>query len=90
MIIENSKDILNLLLGLSVVMVATVFAWLLYQMGRTIKKANQIMDNVQKITATFREKAAATATAINLFGKTLETVIRHVSESKAKKNKKQK
>lgn len=90
MIIENSKDILNLLLGLSVVLVAIVFAWLLYQMGRTIKKANQIMDNVQKITSTFREKAAATATALNLFAKTLETVIRHVSESKANKNKKQK
>lgn len=98
MIIENSKDILNLLLGLSAALVAIVFSWLLYQMGKTIKKANQIVDNVQKITASindgmkhFKEKAASSAAAVSIFVKATEAIVKHLSNrQKANKNKKQK
>ncbi len=47
---NTSQDILNWLLGFSVLIVALFLAWLLYQMAKTLKNINQTLEGIQKIT----------------------------------------
>lgn len=47
---STSNDVLNWLLGVSVLIVALLLAWLLYQMARTLKNINKTLEGIQKIT----------------------------------------
>lgn len=47
---NDSRDILNWMLGVSVLLVSCWLSWLLYQMGRTLKNVNQTLEGIQKIT----------------------------------------
>ena len=47
---ETSKDVLNLLLGFSILWVALWFSWILYQIGRTLKGVNDTINIVKNIT----------------------------------------
>lgn len=47
---STSRDILNWLLGISVLLVAVWFSWLLFQMARTLKNINRTLEGIQKIT----------------------------------------
>lgn len=48
MFIENSQDILNLVVAFSVLWVALFLSWLLYYATQILKHANQIVEDVQR------------------------------------------
>lgn len=94
--LENSKDILNWALSISAVMVAVLFSWLLYQIGRVIKSTNDTIKSVQKIVngvdetlEKFKSKAGNFGAFLTVFVKSAQEVLKVVSQRKAK-NKKQK
>lgn len=47
--LENSKDLLNILLGSSVLLVSLFFSWILFEIAKTIKSVNNTVSGVQKI-----------------------------------------
>ena len=47
MFIQDSKDILNLVIAFSVLWVAIFLSWLLYYAAQILKHANQIIEEVQ-------------------------------------------
>ena len=95
--LENSKDILNWALGISVFMVAVLFSWLIYQISKTIKSVNDTIKVVEKIThnvdqgvENFKNKAGNLSAFLTVFGKGAQEVIKAVQKKKTKKEKKQK
>lgn len=48
MFIENSRDILNIVVAFSVLWVALFLSWLLYYATQILKHANEIVEDVQK------------------------------------------
>ena len=93
--LENSKDILNWALGISAVMVAILFSWLLYQIGRAIKSANDTIKGVQKIVNSvdetldnFKSKAGNLAAFLTVFVKGAQEVLKAVGQRKNKKQSK--
>ncbi|MBI3495390.1 hypothetical protein HY065_02075 [Candidatus Berkelbacteria bacterium] len=47
MLIENSRDVLNLVVAFSVLWVALFLSWLLYYAAQILRHANQIVEDVQ-------------------------------------------
>ncbi|MDD5750005.1 MAG: hypothetical protein PHO91_04525 [Patescibacteria group bacterium] len=95
--LENSKDILNWALGISVFMVALLFSWLLYQIGKTVKSANdtikiaqKIVNNLDKGVESFKNKAGNLSAFLTVFGKGAQEVVKAIQKKKTKKDKKQK
>ncbi len=93
--LESSKDVLNLVLGLSVLLVAVLFSWVLYQMGRMIKNVNDTMKTVQKIVKNvdegidnFKSKAGNAAAFLTLFVKGAQEIAKTVNKKRDKKTSK--
>ncbi len=94
---NESRDILNWLLGISVLLVACWLSWLLYQMGRTLKNVNQTLEGIQKITSsiqngleTLHEKTSHLATYFSIVLKLGEQILNMIknksSERRAKES----
>lgn len=47
--LENSKDVLNIVLAVSVLTVSVFFSWILFEIARTMKGIHKTVDGVQKI-----------------------------------------
>ena len=45
--LETSRDILNLLLGVSIFLIAIWLSWIFYQIGRTLQNVNRTMTSIQ-------------------------------------------
>lgn len=50
--LETSKDLLNMTIGFSVLLVSVLFSWILFEIARTIKNVNKTVGGVQKIVDT--------------------------------------
>ncbi len=92
--LETSKDLLNVVLAISVFLVAVFFSWILYQMGRALKGVNDIIKNVQEIVEsakeavnTIKSKGAQAAGVLNLAVKAGQQIIKQVNKRKAKPKK---
>jgi uncharacterized protein YoxC len=93
--LATSKDVLNLLLGFSVVLVAIVFSWVLYQIGKTLKGVNEtvkvtknIAHNIDEAVANFKNRAgdvAAYMTVLAKGGQEIFQIIRNHTGHKGKK-----
>ena len=97
--LETSKDLLNILLGVSVTLVAVLFSWLLYQMARaikgitdTIKIVKNIAKNVDEGVKTFKDKAGNAAAFLTVLIKSGQEILKSVQKKKTtrRKTKKQK
>jgi len=87
--LETSKDLLNILLGSSVLIVALLLSWLIYQTARTIKGMNDIIKIVQNIAKnidegvnTFKSKAGNAAAFLAVFIKGAQSILATVSKKK--------
>lgn len=87
--LETSKDLLNIMLGSSVLIVALLFAWLLYQGARTIKGINDIIKIVQNIVHNidegvniFKSKAGNAAAFLTVFIKGAQSILSTVNKKK--------
>ncbi len=50
--LETSKDLLNISIGFSVLLISVLFSWILLEIARTIKSVNKTVGGVQKIVDT--------------------------------------
>ncbi|MCD4760973.1 hypothetical protein K8R42_03685 [bacterium] len=90
--LETSKDLLNILLGVSVVLVAILSSWLLYQMARAIKGVNDtikivknIANNIDQGVEQFKSKAGNAAAFLTVFIKSAQSILQTVQTKKSKK-----
>ena len=96
---DTSKDVLNIMLGSSVLIVALLFSWLLYQSARTIKGLNDTISSVQNLIRNiddgiknFKNKAGNAAAFLTVLIKSAQSILNTVSGKKktSSKTKKQK
>lgn len=92
--LETSRDLLNVLIGLSVLMVAVFFSALLYQMIRGIKNINDttakfknIADTIHQGLTDLKSHSSATAAYVGLFIKGGLEILKQLQNRKANKNK---
>ncbi|MBT4516352.1 MAG: hypothetical protein HOC78_00450 [Candidatus Komeilibacteria bacterium] len=92
--LETSKDLLNIMLGSSALIVALLFSWLLYQTARTIKGVNDIIKVVQNIVSnidegvnTFKDKAGNAAAFLTVFIKGAQSILTTVNKKKTSSKK---
>lgn len=93
---ETSKDILNLVLSISVLLVATALAWLFYQMAKTFHAINRVAESVEKITGAieesierFKDKTSNIASYLTVVLKTGQQILEMVQNKRtARRNKK--
>lgn len=95
--LETSKDVLNILLGVSVLMLAIWLSWVLYQVSKTLQNINKAMSMVQQVAESMhqlidrlKEKASNLGTYLALIAKGGEQIFDFVKERQAKKSKKTK
>ena len=90
--LETSKDVLNILLGVSVLMLAIWLSWVLYQVGKTLQNINKAMSMVQQVAESMhqlvdrlKEKASNFGTYLALIAKGGEQIFDFVKERQNKK-----
>lgn len=95
--LETSRDLLNILLGVSVLLVAILFSWVLYQGGRamkgindTIKVVTNIANNVDEGVKIFKDKAGNAGAFLTVLMKGGQEFIKTVQKKKAGKKKTEK
>lgn len=87
---DTSKDVLNLVLGLSIFIVALALSWLLYQMAKTFRSINQVAEGAEKIIKAieesierFKDKTSNIATYLTVVLKTGQQILEMVQNKKA-------
>lgn len=95
--LETSRDLLNIMLGSSVLLVAILFSWVLYQGGRamkgindTIKVVENIAKNVDEGVKTFKDKAGNAAAFLTVLMKGGQEFMKTMQKKKASKTTKKK
>lgn len=93
--LETSKDVLNLLLGVSILLVAVFISWTTYQVGRMLKNVNDTIKGVQKIVASidelvnkFKEKSGDAMTYLTVLIKSGQEVMNLVKKAKSGRGRK--
>ena len=88
--LETSKDLLNIMLGSSVLIVALLFSWLLYQTARTIKGANDaiklvqnLVNNIDDCVKTLKSKAGNAAAFGAIIVKGAQSILANINKKKA-------
>lgn len=94
--LESSKDLLYILLGVSIFMVAAFFSWVLYQIGQSIKGFNDVIHKVKSIADSIHEgitelkdKGNHAASYIGLFIKGGMEILKHLQKRRARSGKSQ-
>lgn len=94
---ETSKDILNLLLGVSVFLIAIWLSWIFYQIGKTLQNVNKLMGGFNKATEAFtdlinkiKEKTNSAGAYLSLLLKGGQQIVDMVKNKKAKSNSRKK
>lgn len=67
--IESSKDILYLVIAISIAILTVFFVWSLYYIAMILKRAHQAVEEVQDLIVKVRERVEQ-----------LESLIKHVEE----------
>lgn len=95
--LETSKDVLNLLLGFSVLIVAVFFSWMIYQMGRMLKNVNDTIKGVQNVVTSideiikkFKDKAGDAMTYLTVLIKSGQEIMSFVKKQKSNRSRKKK
>jgi len=88
--LETSKDLLNIMLGSSVLLVSLLLSWLLYQVTRTIKGVNDtisivqnLVNNIDEGVSAFKSKAGNTAAFLTVFIKSAQSILATVNKKKS-------
>ncbi len=90
--LETSRDVLNILLGVSVLMLAIWLSWVLYQVGKTLQNINQAMsmlqrtaESMQQLIDRLKDKASNIGSYLAIIAKGGEQIFDFVKERQAKK-----
>jgi uncharacterized protein YoxC len=91
--LETSKDVLNILLGVSFFLIAIWLSWVLYQVGKTLQNINKAMSMVQQAAESMhqlidklKDKASNIGTYLALMAKGGEQIFDFIKERQAKKS----
>ncbi|MCB9802815.1 hypothetical protein H6761_02230 [Candidatus Nomurabacteria bacterium] len=94
---ETSKDILNLLLGVSVFMLALWLSWIFYQIGKTLQSVNKMMSGFNKAADAFtelinkiKEKTNSAGAYLSVLLKGGQQIMEMIKNKKATKNSRKK
>jgi uncharacterized protein YoxC len=89
---ETSKDILNLLLGLSIFTLAIWLSWVLYQVGKTLQQVNQMMSGfnraaeaITNLANKIKEKTSSAGTYLAILLKSSQQIIEMIKNKKETK-----
>lgn len=92
--LETSKDLLNILLGVSVLMVAILMSWVFYQVGRMIRNTNRVIESAQNFVRSLhdgfdrlKEKSTTAAAYAGLILKGAEQFFSMVQKKQASRKK---
>ncbi len=95
--LESSQDLLNILLGISVLGVAFCFAWLLYETAQSIRGFNQVIKRIQNITdsvhdgiKSLKNQSSQAATYLGLFIKGGMEILKQLQKRRASNKSKNK
>ena len=85
--LETSKDLLNIMLGSAVLIVALMFSWLLYQSARAIKGVNDTIQVVQNLVKNidegvknFKSKAGNVAAFFTIILKSAQSILATINK----------
>lgn len=88
--LETSKDVLNILLGVSFFLIAIWLSWVLYQVGKTLQNINKAMsmvhqaaESMHQLIDRLKEKASNIGTYLALIAKGGEQIFDFVKERQA-------
>ena len=88
--LETSKDLFNIMAGSSILIVALLFSWLLYQTARTIKVANDalklvqnLVNNIDDCVKTLKSKAGNAAAFGAILVKGAQSILTTINNKKA-------
>lgn len=94
---ETSKDILNLLLGLSIFTLAIWLSWVLYQVGKTLQQVNQMMSGfnraaeaITNLANKIKEKTSSAGTYLAILLKSSQQIIEMIKNKKETKTSRKK
>ena len=94
---DTSKDILNLVIGFSVLWLALWFSWILYQVGRAMKNMNKTFEGVQQFVqslndgvAKFKNSANTTAAYLTVLLKSSQSFLQMIQKNKKSSSTKKK
>ncbi len=97
MVIQNSQDILNIVLAASVLSITVLLCWGLFylvMMGRQISRwgseIGEIIDNIKEITVIFKKKAEHSISYLVLIGEGVKKLVEYLREREEKKEGKKK
>ena len=89
--LETSRDVLNLLLGFSVLLLAIWLSWIFYQIGKTLQNVNKTMSGVQNAIESFtelihkvKEKTSSAGAYLTVLLKSGQQILNFVKEKKEK------
>lgn len=92
--LETSRDVLNYLMGFSILLVAVLFSYVLYQMARAMKGVNDTIKVVQRIAqtidetiTTFKSKVGDVATYMTVLAKGGKQVFDIIQSKRSNKKK---
>jgi hypothetical protein len=93
---ETSKDVLNLVLSVSIFLVAATLSWLFYQMAKTFYSINRVAQGVEKIVSSveesiekFKDKTSNIASYLTVVLKTGQQILEMFQNKRAaRRNKK--
>ena len=97
--LETSRDVLNLVIGFSILWIALWLSWILYHIGKTLKGVNKTVTGVQKIVdslqdgiKTMKSKTNSAAAYFTVLLKSGQQFLKLVQKKKTprKRTKKQK
>ncbi len=87
---ETSKDVLNLVLSISIFLVAASMSWLFYQMAKTLHAINRVAEGIEKIVSAieesiekFKDKTSNIATYLTVVLKTGQQILEMVQNKRA-------
>lgn len=93
---NTSKDILNLVLSISIFLVAATLSWLMFQMAKTFRAMNRVAEGAEKIVKAieegvekFKDHTSNIATYMTVVLKTGQQILEMIQNKRsARRNKK--
>lgn len=89
----ESKEILWIVIAISVAILTGFFAWVLFQVGRLLKQSNEIVEDVRlklasitEMVSSIGEKINRSTSTITVMAKGLEQVLSYVKTKRQRKN----
>lgn len=97
MIVESSRDILNLVIALSVFLVSFAIAWFIFEIAVIVRRMRKLVDGLQERLAkideaihSIKDKLGSTAASLGFLAEGAKQIINFVIEKKMERGRSRK